>query len=314
MEIDGEDDYFIKNTPPKNINEVEKKTKEFLNYQIEKGRRIVLVSSGGTTVPLENQTVRFVDNFSAGTRGSASAEYFIEKGYAVVFLYRQHSLRPYSRHYSHSKNCFLDMLDIDNDNIIVNDKYKIFMKTVLEKYKKTKEENLLLEIDFFTVKDYFFYLNKITKILSALEEKAMYYLAAAVSDFFIPPERMVEHKIQSGDGALKLSLDQVPKFLKPLVSEWAPKGFIVSFKLETDPSLLITKARKALKRYGHQIVIGNMLLTRKKVVHFITNDEERKIEMTDEELNNGIEIETKIISELINKHDEWIEQSKKNSV
>jgi len=24
-----------------------------------------------------------------------------------------------------------------------------------------------------------------------MEEKAMYYLAAAVSDFFIPPERMV---------------------------------------------------------------------------------------------------------------------------
>jgi len=310
MEIDGEDDYFIKNTPPKNINEVERKTKEFLKYQQEKGRRIVLVTSGGTTVPLENQTVRFVDNFSAGTRGSASAEYFIENGYAVIFLYRQHSLRPYSRHYSHSKNCFLDMLDIDKDNIIVNDKYKDSMKIILERYKKTKAENLLLEIDFFTVKDYFFYLNKITKILAIMEEKSMYYLAAAVSDFFIPPERMVEHKIQSGEGALKLSLDQVPKFLKPLVSEWAPKGFIVSFKLETDPALLISKARKALKRYGHQIVIGNMLLTRKKVVHFITNDEERKIEMTDEELNNGIEIETKIISELIKKHDQWIEQSK----
>jgi len=310
MEIDGEDDYFVKNTPPKNIDEVERKTKEFLKFQIEKGRRIVLVTSGGTTVPLENQTVRFVDNFSAGTRGSASAEYFIENGYAVIFLYRQHSLRPYSRHYSHSKNCFLDMLEIDNNNIIVNDKYKSAMLTVLEKYKKTKAENLLLEIDFFTVKDYFFYLNKITRILSSIGENAMYYLAAAVSDFFIPPERMVEHKIQSGEGALKLSLDQVPKFLKPLVSEWAPKGFIVSFKLETDPSLLITKARKALKRYGHQIVIGNMLLTRKRVVHFITNDEERKIEMSDEEIKNGIEIETKIISELIKKHDQWIEQIK----
>jgi len=311
MEIQGEDDYFVKNTPPKNIEEVEKKTKEFLQFQIEKDRRIVLVTSGGTTVPLENQTVRFVDNFSAGTRGSSSAEYFIEKGYAVIFLYRQHSLRPYSRHYSHSKNCFLDMLDIDNDNIIVNDKYKSSMRIILEKYKKTKAENLLLEIDFFTVKDYFFYLNKITKILSVLEEKAMYYLAAAVSDFFIPPERMVEHKIQSRAGGLNLSLDQVPKFLKPLVSEWAPKGFIVSFKLETDPELLISKARQALQRYGHQIVIGNMLLTRKRVVHLITNDGERKIELSDEELNNGIEIEVKIINELNKRHDQWIEKSKK---
>ena len=40
-----------------------------------KGKRVVLVTSGGTTVPLERQMVRFLDNFSAGTRGAISAEY-----------------------------------------------------------------------------------------------------------------------------------------------------------------------------------------------------------------------------------------------
>ena len=39
-----------------------------------KGRRIVLVTSGGTIVPLERQMVRFLDNFSAGSRGAISAE------------------------------------------------------------------------------------------------------------------------------------------------------------------------------------------------------------------------------------------------
>ena len=34
-----------------------------------------LSQSGGTTMPLEHNTVRFVDNFSAGTRGASSAEY-----------------------------------------------------------------------------------------------------------------------------------------------------------------------------------------------------------------------------------------------
>jgi phosphopantothenate-cysteine ligase len=38
---------------------------------------IVLVTSGGTTVPLEKNTVRFIDNFSTGDRGSTSAEYGI---------------------------------------------------------------------------------------------------------------------------------------------------------------------------------------------------------------------------------------------
>lgn len=50
------------------------------------------LQSGGTTVPLEHNTVRFVDNFSAGTRGSASAEYFLEKNYVVIFIYRLVSL------------------------------------------------------------------------------------------------------------------------------------------------------------------------------------------------------------------------------
>lgn len=66
--------------------------------------------SGGTTVPLEHNTVRFVDNFSAGTRGAASAEYFLEHNYAVIFMYRQKSLEPFTRHFNGQK--FLDMLEL----------------------------------------------------------------------------------------------------------------------------------------------------------------------------------------------------------
>lgn len=36
--------------------------------------RVAVVSAGGTTVPLEHNTVRFIDNFSRGERGAASAE------------------------------------------------------------------------------------------------------------------------------------------------------------------------------------------------------------------------------------------------
>ena len=43
-----------------------------------------------------------------------------------------------------------------------------------------------------------------------------------------------EHKIQSGKGSLVLEMDQVPKILKPMVDEWTPEGFVVSFKV---PSL-----------------------------------------------------------------------------
>ena len=38
-------------------------------------RRVVCVTSGGTTVPLEQRCVRYIDNFSSGHRGAASTEY-----------------------------------------------------------------------------------------------------------------------------------------------------------------------------------------------------------------------------------------------
>ena len=49
---------------------------------------VVLVTSGGTIIPLERNMVRFIDNFSQGNRGAASAECFLAEGYAVVFLHR----------------------------------------------------------------------------------------------------------------------------------------------------------------------------------------------------------------------------------
>src|ERR1700712_2715570 len=85
---DAENTYFQSNPPPKALTKHQALAREFIQYHLENApdRRIVLVTSGGTTVPLENQTVRFIDNFSAGTRGATSAEYFLDAGYAVIFL------------------------------------------------------------------------------------------------------------------------------------------------------------------------------------------------------------------------------------
>jgi phosphopantothenate-cysteine ligase len=80
--------------------------------------------------------VRFLDNFSAGTRGSASAEYFIQNGYACIFLHRQWSLEPYTRHYSHQQNCFLDLLKIENGKVIVEDRHQQEITNVILQYHK----------------------------------------------------------------------------------------------------------------------------------------------------------------------------------
>jgi phosphopantothenate-cysteine ligase len=59
--------------------------------------------------------------------------------------------------------------------------------------------------------------------------------------------------------SLVIDLDPVPKFLKNLVEGWSPQGMIVSFKLETDPAILVHKAKYSLDRYQHHLVIGNLL-------------------------------------------------------
>ncbi|KAK4508926.1 uncharacterized protein ATC70_013549 [Mucor velutinosus] len=305
------DVYFQINEPPADLPEFESKLNAFVDYHKELGSKVVFITSGGTTVPLENQTVRFIDNFSNGTRGATSAEYFLEAGYAVVFMHRQNSIQPYNRHYTHSNMGFLDYLEPkENGSVQVLAQYATKMHKLLTKYNQAKDNNRILMLDFVTLPEYLFKLQLGSRILARLETRAMYYLAAAVSDFFIPSQKMAEHKIQSRDGGLTLTLDQVPKFLKPLVSNWATKGLIVSFKLETDNNLLVPKARQALTRYGHQVVIGNMLKTRKQTVTFITQHSEKVLSLTPQQMENGIEIESEIIPELVRIHQNWIDSGK----
>lgn len=288
----AENDYFANEPPPKDLKTNTTLAREFIGRHAEAGRRLVLVTSGGTTVPLEAQTVRFIDNFSAGTRGATSAENFLANGYAVIFLHRQFSLLPYSRHYSHNTRSFLDFMSEKDGQVVVDDQHQDMMLRVLRQYAEVKRENKLLILSYVTITEYLWNLREVAKLMRPLGPSAMFYLAAAVSDFFVPKDRMVEHKIQSNEeflGAqeggstakppaartegrsLIIDLEPVPKFLKQLVDGWAPEAMIVSFKLETDPSILVKKAQYALKRYSHHLVIGNLLHTRKWEVVFVSD-------------------------------------------
>jgi phosphopantothenate-cysteine ligase len=293
----AESDYFSNEPPPKDLQANVTLAREFIGRHGDQGRRVVLVTSGGTTVPLETQTVRYIDNFSAGTRGATSAEYFLQHGYAVIFLHRQFSLLPYSRHYSHNTRSFLDYMREADGRVVVDEQQSADMLHVLRQYTRVKQEGRLLILSFVTITEYLWDLREVAKLMRPLGPKAMFYLAAAVSDFFVPRDRMVEHKIQSNeefsqthpamdnaaapaartDGRkLVIDLEPVPKFLKQLVDGWAPDGMIVSFKLETDSSILVKKAQYSLNKYSHTLVIGNLLLTRKWEVVFVSQMEGEK--------------------------------------
>lgn len=260
--------------------------------------------------------MRFLDNFSAGKRGAASAEYFLAAGYAVIFLSRQHSQFPYTRRYSHTTNPFFDILQEPESSdgaqeVRVQQHQVATLLPVLRAYHQARQAGCLLPVPFVTVVEYLFLLRGISEAMQPLGRHAMHYLAAAVSDFFIPLDHMSEHKIQSGDGALHLTLEPVPKVLGSLVQEWAPASYVISFKLETDRELIVPKAEKSLERYGHQLVIGNELSTRKTEVTLVERTSDGTYTTTPMRIpaDTPREIEQDIITTLTDRHVRWIHTS-----
>jgi len=134
----------------------------------------------------------------SGTRGATSAEYFLKAGYAVIFLHRLHSLRPFSRHYSHSLNPFLDLLAITDGtspdgtpSITVGPKHASSLLPVLQAYHTAQARGTLLSVEFQTVNEYLWLLRAVSESMATLGRRGMFYLAAAVSDFFLPDDKVV---------------------------------------------------------------------------------------------------------------------------
>eukprot|EP00536_Pseudo-nitzschia_multiseries_P000130 jgi/Psemu1/62499/estExt_Genemark1.C_30013 len=169
------------------------------------------------------------------------------------------------------------------------------LSTALTERQSALEEGRILTIPFRSVEDYLARLQMSSECLRDSRALAVFYLAAAVSDFYVPLAKRSQHKIQSrsipdagsggvlskstsnqddnnnnnnnsssssSSGCLNLKLWPVPKVMGLLRSRWAPDAFVCSFKLETDRAILRQKAEGAVEKYGCHMVIGNLLKTR----------------------------------------------------
>ncbi|XP_054817915.1 phosphopantothenate--cysteine ligase 2-like isoform X2 [Prosopis cineraria] len=268
---------FFDSAPPlQNCAEISEKLKEFIarNSQHSDGnaKRVVCVTSGGTTAPLEQRCVRYVDNFSSGHRGATSTEYFLKAGYAVIFLYRRGSFQPFCR--SLPDDPLLECFESNDDsNIRVREVHAEAVKRAIIEHEAAVADGLLLKLPYRTIFEYLQMLQMTAMSMRCLGPRGMFYLSAAVSDYYVPWKDMVEHKIQSGSHLLDVKLVQVPKMLLVLGEEWAPSAFCISFKLETDSNILLKKADKALRKYKMHAVVANELSTRKEEVVVVTSSE-----------------------------------------
>ncbi|TYH88137.1 hypothetical protein ES332_D01G167200v1 [Gossypium tomentosum] len=141
-------------------------------------------------------------------------------------------------------------------NILVRQSHSEAVKGTIRDHHAAVADGILLKLPFVTIFEYLQMLKIISSSMRTLGPRAMFYLAAAVSDFYVPWKSMVEHKIQSASGPLDMRLMQVPKMLS----------------LETDSKILLEKAIMALKKYKMNAVVANELLTRKEVVTVVTDN------------------------------------------
>ncbi len=324
--------------------------------------------------PLEIEMVRYLDNFSTGTRGAISVELLLKRGYAVIHLRRIGSACPFGRVLAREMECdgpngpptfnsfgrlFDDpsgdyghesddgndgggdnkprrrdrRRDIDRgDELALHP--RLVDSTILisahREYRRVCRDGSLLTVEYRSVDEY---LEKLELCcIYAMRDSGhmgLVYLAAAVSDFHVPIECRAAHKIQSrdygiapsttssssssnanatsgrmeddeccgsgggddgemggeagrrgggeamrigSDGTLLLTLHPVPKAIPRLRRLWCPEAYVVSFKLETDPSILRRKSVLAMENNDVHLVVGNVLSTRYERVYVLSRE------------------------------------------
>lgn len=176
------------------------------------------------------------------------------------------------------------------------------LQATIRTYKHIHQQGLLLTINFETADDYLQKLQLCSEAINIAGPLGLVFLAAAVSDFYIPKEKRAMHKIQSrdygiksqtsssnvsstseednasgdnnmqvqSDNTLTLTLYPVPKIIPTLRQVWCPNAFVVGFKLETDPSILRQKSVIAMEKNNVHLVIGNELATRYEKVFILS--------------------------------------------
>ncbi|KAL2296642.1 hypothetical protein Nmel_015966 [Mimus melanotis] len=185
----------------------EDRVRAWAAVQAARGRRVALVTSGGTQVPLEARAVRFLENFSSGRRGAASAEQLVRAGYSVCFLHRARSVFPWARALPPHGPALLDALRLTPGpppGVAAAPAALPALLPALREYQRATEAGALLAIEFTGLVEYLALLRAAARALAPLGSSVMFYLSAAVSDFYIPVSEMPEHKIQSSEGPLQV--------------------------------------------------------------------------------------------------------------
>lgn len=161
LEHDWTVEAFLREAPAPALPRIESQVHEFIARNLgpdgSPSHPMVCITSGGTTVPLERNCVRFIDNFSRGNRGAFSAESFLEAGYAVIFLTRAGSAQPYVVDFQEQLGVqsLVDVFQITDDGTLrVNASNRGELAAAAKKAAHVMQEGRYLQVQYTTVFEY----------------------------------------------------------------------------------------------------------------------------------------------------------------
>jgi phosphopantothenoylcysteine synthetase/decarboxylase len=214
------------------------------NYCEDKSVMRILISSGGTTVPID--AVRSITNSSSGRFGAELASAALTAGMEVIYLVSANGQSPFCQHIDYYKN-----------NHWENNFQKLkALYEFGEKYSKYYRE--------YRYRNFTEYHEKL-KALVEMEKPDITMLTAAVSDYLI--DNYTDRKVRS-DEELTINLQPAPKIIHA-VKDWHSETFLVGFKLlvnATDAGLILAASR-SLKQHQSDLVIANDLFSLRQGRH-----------------------------------------------
>jgi phosphopantothenate-cysteine ligase len=268
--------------------------------------RLAIVTSGSVPTPLDTDSVNYLDTLGSGNRAAACAEEFLKRGYHVVFLYREGSLRPFSRVLAKrmkKAHMLTDQVQLNSATgrleLVLDAEEEARMAQTLKTYETVKPR--LLEVAFSDLFEYLYLLREACRAAAPLGHGALLFLAAGLSKMFIPRHDLSRPSaayLDQGKESLKLS--PVPHVIRAARQSWCSQAFLVAFKLENDTLSLVEGAHRLLERHGLHLVIGNTVRERNRRVLIITERDEIKLVSPHEK-----ELEPSMVKAVVRNHKQF---------
>jgi phosphopantothenate-cysteine ligase len=306
---------------------VEQQTREFIAAQLaDKRRGIALITSGATIVPLDPENDTFVDVAPQvqEQQGPACAEYLLQLGYAVIFVHREDSLRPFTRHFQKfiQNGAFMDMFRLQGNGLVLSGvdlSQTLQFQKIAQLY--TECSTRVLNLSFTSVQQYLMLTRLTAKAMEAAKNRGIVVLAATLMDFYVPVEpsaaateaateetdstessssssstsskhsktkhikKLAKKIAKKKTDEFSVNFVRVPNIIRKIRKDWCPKAFLVTCKHQLATGEAIEAAHADLEKWGVDVIAGNH---HSREILLITEQEEAIVTCpVDEDINDA---------------------------